>query len=196
MNGPYNFNLRPSALPFAVSQLGQLANEYAVPRLSSVMCWLDEDMDYLCPCAWLCKSQGAWKEQIFGPNEQVSGHGQSDKEGFGPTVSCQLVQSHGDACAVERAADALHCRWIDAEPLGNDPYARPPRSRQSLTDSFLQRSGYRRPTKTLPLAPGPRKPGADAFLNHGALELGKYAHHLKHRLACRRRGVEPLLAQV
>ena len=34
-------------------------------------------------------------------------------------------------------------RWIDAEPLGNDPYARPPRSRQSLTDSFLQRRGYR-----------------------------------------------------
>ena len=60
---------------------------------------------------------------------------------------------------------------------------------------FLQRRGYRRPTKSLPLAPGPRKPGADAFLDHGALELGKYAHHLKHRLACRRRGVEPLLAQ-
>src|SRR5262249_61883559 len=87
----------------------------------------------------------------------------------------------GDACAVERAADALHRRWIDAEPLGNDPYAGPPRSRQSLTDSFLQCRGYRRPTKTRPLAPGPRKPGADAFLNHGALELGKYAHHLKHR---------------
>src|SRR4029450_1777633 len=101
----------------------------------------------------------------------------------------------GDACAVERAADALHCRWIDAEPLGNDPCARPPRSRQSLTDSFFQRRGYRRPTEPLPLAPGPRKPGADAFLNHGALELGKYAPHLKHRLASRRRGVEPLLAQ-
>jgi hypothetical protein len=56
-------------------------------------------------------------------------------------------------------------------------------------------SRIRRPTKTLPLAPGPRKPGADAFLNHGALELSKYAHHLKHRLACRRRGVEPLLAR-
>jgi hypothetical protein len=28
-----------------------------------------------------------------------------------------------------------------------------------------------------------RKPGADAFLDHGALELGKYAHHLKHRTA-------------
>jgi hypothetical protein len=54
--------------------------------------------------------------------------------------------SDGDACAGERAADALHCRWIDAEPLGNDPYARPPRSRQSLTDSFLQRRGYRRLT--------------------------------------------------
>jgi hypothetical protein len=53
----------------------------------------------------------------------------------------------------------------------------------------------RRPTKTLPLAPGPRKPGTDAFLNHGAFELSKYAHHLKHRLAGRRRGVEPLLAQ-
>ena len=37
--------------------------------------------------------------------------------------------------------------------------ARPPRSRQSLTDSFLQRGGYRRSTKTLPLAPGPRKSG-------------------------------------
>src|SRR4029450_7576216 len=102
---------------------------------------------------------------------------------------------HGDACAVERAADALHRRWIDAEPLGNDPYARPPRSRQSLTDSFLQRRGYRRSAKPLPLALGPRKPRADAFLNHSALELSKYAHHLKHRLACRRRGVEPLLAQ-
>jgi hypothetical protein len=76
-----------------------------------------------------------------------------------------------------------------------NPYARPPRSRQSFTNSFLQRGGYRRPTKTLPHAPGPRKPGADAFLDHGALELGNHAHHLKHRLACRRRGVEPLLAQ-
>ena len=69
----------------------------------------------------------------------------------------------------------------DAEPLGNDPYARPPRSRQRLTDSFLQRRGYRRPTKTLPLAPGPGKPGADAFLNHGALELGKYGRGVAAR---------------
>jgi hypothetical protein len=32
----------------------------------------------------------------------------------------------GDACAVERAADALHCRWIDAEPLGNEQGAGEP----------------------------------------------------------------------
>ena len=51
-------------------------------------------------------------------------------------VVCASLQ-----CAVERAVDALHCRWIDAEPLGNDPYAGPPWSCQSLTDSFLQLSG-------------------------------------------------------
>jgi len=32
-------------------------------------------------------------------------------------------------------------------------------------------------------------------LDHGALELGKHTHHLKHRLARRRRRVEPLLMQ-
>ena len=59
----------------------------------------------------------------------------------------------------------MHRRDVDAKLLGKNPHARAPRSRQSLTDSFLQRRGYRRPTKTLPLAPGPRKSGADAFLN-------------------------------
>ena len=98
-----------------------------------------------------------------------------------PAAFIASSPSAGRAC-LERAADALHCRWIDAEPLGNDPYARPPRSRESLTNSFFQRRGYRRPTKLLPLAPGPRKPGADTFLNHGALELGKHAHHPKHCL--------------
>ena len=34
-----------------------------------------------------------FNEQLFGADEQVSGGGQSDKEGFGPTVSPQLVQS-------------------------------------------------------------------------------------------------------
>ena len=34
-----------------------------------------------------------FEEQIFGAGEQVLGRRQSDKEGFGPTVSPQLVQS-------------------------------------------------------------------------------------------------------
>jgi hypothetical protein len=46
----------------------------------------------------------------------------------------------------------------------------------------------------LPLPPSQR-PGADSFLDDAALELGKDAHHLKHRLAGRRRGVEALLMQ-
>jgi hypothetical protein len=37
-----------------------------------------------------------------------------------------------------------------------------------------------------PLILDPPKPGTDSFLNHRALELGKHAHHLKHRLAGRR----------
>jgi hypothetical protein len=32
-------------------------------------------------------------------------------------------------------------------------------------------------------------------LDHGALELAEHAHHLKERLAGRRRGVEPLLVR-
>ena len=32
--------------------------------------------------------------------------------------------------------------------------------------------------------------------NHGALELGKDAHHLEHRPAARGRGVQPLLVRV
>jgi hypothetical protein len=45
----------------------------------------------------------------------------------------------------------------------------------------------------LALVLGPRKASADPFLDHGALELGEYTHHLEHRLASRRRGVDSLL---
>jgi hypothetical protein len=45
-----------------------------------------------------------------------------------------------------------------------------------------------RPPEAFALALGLRKAGADSFLNHGALELSKYAQHLKHRLAGGRRG--------
>jgi hypothetical protein len=75
-----------------------------------------------------------------------------------------LTASLGDGRAcLERAADALHCRWIDAEPFGNDPYAGPPRSRQSLADSFFQRRGYRRPAKAFSPVLDSRKPGTGSF---------------------------------
>jgi hypothetical protein len=32
-------------------------------------------------------------------------------------------------------------------------------------------------------------------VDHGALELGEHAHHLKHGIASRRRGVDALLMQ-
>ena len=43
---------------------------------------------------------------------------------------------------------------------------------------------------------GPRHAGQHALADDRALELGKHAEHLKHRLAGRRRGVEALLMQV
>jgi hypothetical protein len=43
---------------------------------------------------------------------------------------------------------------------------------------------------------GATEAGADALLDHGALELGEHPHHLKHRFAGWRRGVEALLVQV
>jgi hypothetical protein len=51
------------------------------------------------------------------------------------------------------------------------------------------------PTKLLAFILGPSKPGAHPFLNDNPLELGKDVHHLKHGLACWRRGVETLLVQ-
>jgi hypothetical protein len=42
----------------------------------------------------------------------------------------------------------------------------------------------------------PGQAGADARDNHGVLEFGEHATHLKHRPARRRRGVDRLLMQV
>ena len=55
-------------------------------------------------------------------------------------------------------------------------------------------SGSGRPRR-LPSPLARARPARNSFLNHGALELGKHAHHLKHRLTGRRRRVEPLLVQ-
>src|SRR5262245_20405493 len=104
------------------------------------------------------------------------------------------TNGHGDACAVERAADPLHRAGIDSELFGNDAHTGPPRGRQGLTDSFFECWGNRRTPEAFTLISGSRKPGTDSFRNHRALELGKHAHHLKHRLPGGCRGVEPLLA--
>src|SRR5215831_9877900 len=46
-----------------------------------------------------------------------------------------------DAYAAERAADPLHRPGIDSKPFGDDPYTRPSRSRQGLTDSYQVTKG-------------------------------------------------------
>src|SRR5438105_931111 len=100
-----------------------------------------------------------------------------------------------DRVLLERAADPLHRARINSKLFGNDADTRPPRSRQSLTDSLFQCGGDWGTPKAFTLAPGARKASTDSFLNHRPLKLGKHAHHLKHRLPGRCRGVEPLLAQ-
>src|ERR1700730_9930632 len=102
----------------------------------------------------------------------------------------------GCACVLERAADALHGRRINPKPGSNLAHALcAPRFIQGVTDSLFQRRGYPGAAQLFALTTGPRKPGADSFLNHRALELGKYAHHLEHGLAGRRGRVEALLMQ-
>jgi hypothetical protein len=104
-------------------------------------------------------------------------------------IICLVLRSsrlgHDDAYAVERAADALHCPRIDSKLFLNDAHTGPPRSRQGLTDSFFECGGNWGPPEALSFTSGPRKAGTDSFRNHRALEFGKYAHHLKHRFACR-----------
>src|SRR5262249_12051995 len=84
---------------------------------------------------------------------------------------------HGgdDAWSDERAADPLHCPWIDSEPFGNDAHTGPPRSRQGLTDSLFKRGGNWGAPEPLAFTPGPRKPGTDSFRNHRPLKFGEHA---------------------
>jgi hypothetical protein len=46
------------------------------------------------------------------------------------------------------------------------------------------------------LGPGPCHAGAHPLLDERALKLGERTKHLKHRLTCRRGGIEALLMQV
>src|SRR6266478_2375398 len=95
--------------------------------------------------------------------------------------SIHLVGGHEELVrhVEERAADPLHGARIDPKPsrdLANALCASRPT--QCLTDTLLLLCWYRGPAEPLALALGPRKPGADSFLNDRALELGKYAQHL------------------
>ena len=80
---------------------------------------------------------------------------------------CVVASALGDddAYVVERAADPLHRARVYSKLFGNDADTGPPRSRQSLTDSFFQCRGNWGPPQALTLIPGPRE-ASDSFLNH------------------------------
>src|SRR5712671_1336191 len=81
----------------------------------------------------------------------------------------------------------------DAECLGRLENSR---GRQMLADALDDILADRTTPEALPLAPRPRETGFDALDNHRALELGKDAHHLKHRLSGWCAGVDTLLMEV
>src|SRR5262249_57010473 len=75
-----------------------------------------------------------------------------------PTGNSWLRHGGDDAWSDERAADPLHCPWIDSEPFGNDAHTGPPRSRQSLTDSLFKRGGNWGAPQPLAFTPGRASP--------------------------------------
>src|SRR5262249_62016106 len=58
-----------------------------------------------------------------------------------PPAATVCPASQGDRVLLERAADPLHRAGVNSKLFGNDADTGPPRSRQSLTDSFFQRGG-------------------------------------------------------
>jgi len=92
--------------------------------------------------------------------------------------------------------DPLHSPSGHAELRCDLVEAWPPRSRQSVTDSLFHLGDCARPPEGFPALGaarlGPSNASAHALDNHTAFELGKHAHHLKHGLAGRRRGVDAI----
>src|SRR5215475_8044822 len=132
----------------------------------------------------MCPQRGA---QVLGANLNRS-------ESSRPAATvCRASQ--GDRVLLERASDPLHRAGVNSKLFGNDADTGPPRGRQSVTDSFLECGGDWGTPKAFTLTPGPREASTDSFRNHRPLELGKHAHHLKHRLPSGGSGVEPLFAQ-
>ena len=105
------------------------------------------------------------------------------------------IQSMAPSLGVEAVAVNVRDPGENPKLLSDLAHARPAGYRQSLSDTLFQLRSYPRPSEPFALALGPRQASTDPFLNHGPLELGKHAHHLKHRLSSRRRRVEALLMQ-
>src|SRR5262249_49934255 len=64
-------------------------------------------------------------------------------------------------------------------------------TQDTLLDGFIDP----RTAQLFALLYGSPKPSIDSLPDHGALELGKGARHLKHELACRLRCVDRLLLE-
>jgi hypothetical protein len=92
------------------------------------------------------------------------------------------------------ALDALHD--TDTDPDGFGRLENPGATYQETSDRIFLAPRYGRAPQALACRPRTRQAGSDTLDDHGALELGEYAHHLKHGLAGRRRCVDPLLVQV
>ena len=71
-----------------------------------------------------------------------------------PLTVCPASQR--DRVLLERAADPLHRAGVNSKLFSNDADTGPPRSRQSLTDSFLECGGDWGTAKAFTLTPGPR----------------------------------------
>src|SRR5262249_41441274 len=102
----------------------------------------------------------------------------------------------GDACvvgALERVGDTVYGARVYVK-LGRR-LAHAHAARQSCSDSLSQLVRDWRPAKAFTFTLGPLEASAHALLNDRALELGKDAQHLKHRLAGRRGRIETLLMQ-
>src|SRR5262245_19726048 len=62
----------------------------------------------------------------------------SEEEDREPRLSGPASLKDADRAVLERAADSLHCAWVNSKPFGNDAHTGPPRSHQSLADSFFE----------------------------------------------------------
>src|SRR5262249_13146507 len=66
-----------------------------------------------------------------------------------PRLSRPASLKDADRAVLERAADSLHCAGVNSKPFGNNAHTGPPRSRQSLADSFFECGSNRWATEAL-----------------------------------------------